>query len=747
MSTRGSLAVHAALVGALLMTALVYWPGLAGGFALDDFPNLVDNPALIQDTLTPAALWRAAFSMEAGPTGRPLAMLSFALEARAFGLDPWVMKLTNLGLHLLNGVLVFLLLRRILRLATADEGLETARWIPACAGMTQSTSWTPAPGSMAGAGRTEMTAEGETPEFGSGRGSLPSFRRRPESILPFETRNRAPALGSAFGAGYTGLTKSKSHSKRPDESLHAPPWSRPEAVAVFATTAWLLAPINLTAVLYVIQRMESLAALFTLAGLIVYLSGRERMRRGQPGGTGLIWLGVAGGTALGVLAKESAALLPVYALLLEAVLFHARARDGRIERPVVVLFVAALVVPALLGLAWLLPGVLSGSAYANRPFDLSQRLWTEGRALWSYLGWILAPSLKSLSLYHDAYPLSTGWLRPLTTLPAALGLAGLLGLGFGLLGRRPLIALGLLWFLAGHLLVSSILPLEPVYEHRNYLPSIGIALALFALLLREPLQPPLRTARLGFAVSLILLYGLLTLLRADTWGDPLRLAAAEAARHPDSPRANYALGQMLTVLAPDAAAPQFRLGLQRFEDAARLPLAGLLPAQALIFLSAKHALPVKPQWWERMRQIIATRPLAAQDISALYALIDCHIQRLCRFDDRELEHTLALAAKENPNRPVVLTLYANYAANIAHDYERAQALMQRAVALAPTSAQFWENLVTLQIALGQGTAARTGIARLGELNRFGRLDAVLRRLQAAYAARFDHPLGPASSSS
>lgn len=640
-----------AVATVLLLTALVYWPGLAGGFVLDDFPNIVDNSALTQGTFSPASLLKAAFSMDSGPTGRPLSMLSFALEAHIFGLNPWVMKLTNLGIHLLNGLLVFLLLRRILRLAA------------------------------------------------------------------------------------------------PEEKPNTPPLTRPDSVALIIATAWLLSPINLTGVLYVVQRMESLAALFMLSGLIAYITGRERMRSGQPGGMALIWTGIAFGTTLGVLAKESAAMLPVYALVLEAVLFHGRGRNGRIDRQVLVLFIATLIVPAILGLAWLLPEVLSGAAYSNRPFDLAQRLWTEGRAMWSYIGWTLAPNLKALSLYHDAYPISTGWLRPITTLPAALGLIALLGLSLGLLRRRPLIALGILWFLGGHLLVSTILPLELVYEHRNYLPSIGILLALFSLILLEPPKLPLKAARLGFVVCLVMLYGFLTFLRASTWGDPLLLASTEAARHPDSPRANYALGQMLTVLALDASAPQFALGMKSFADAARLPLAGLLPAQALIFLSAKHELPVNPQWWERMRQIIATRPLAAQDISALYALIDCRIQHLCHFDDRELARTLALAAKKNPHRPVVLTLYANYAANIAHDYRLAQALMQRAVALAPAHAQFWENLVTLQIALGQAEAARAGIERLGELNHLGSQDAALIKLKAAYAARFGHALRQALSSS
>lgn len=634
------LLVFAVLGIVLAATTLVYWPGLSGGFLLDDFPNLVDNPALRSGAPSMASLWKAAFSMDAGPTGRPLSMLSFALEASVFGLNPWVMKLTNLGIHLLNGLLVFLLLRRILRLVMANGAIKE------------------------------------------------------------------PAM------------------------------MRSDSIAVAVTAAWLLSPINLTGVLYVIQRMESLATLFMLAGLIAYTCGRERMRSNKPGGLILIWGGLAGGTLLGILAKESAALLPVYALALEAVLFQLRTRHGRIDRQVLALFTVVLIVPGCLGLAWLLPGVLSGSAYASRPFDLSQRLWTEGRALWSYLDWILVPNLQSLSLYHDAYPVSSGWLHPFSTLPAALGLVGLLVLGLSQIRRRPLIALGLLWFLGGHLLVSTILPLELVYEHRNYLPSLGILLAVFSLILLEPLKPPMKAARIGFALSLVLLYGFLTLLRADTWGDPLLLAWTESARHPNSPRADYALGQTLTVLAPDPSAPLFSLGMKSFDDAAHLSSAGLLPDQALIFLSAKDGLAVKAQWWNRMRQIIATHPLAAQDINALYKLIDCRSRHLCRFDDRQLRRTIALAAQRNPHSPVILTLYANYATNIAHDYRLAQTLMQRTVALAPANAQFWENLVTLQIALGEKEVAEAGIERLGELNRLGSLDTNLDKLKAAYAVKF-----------
>ncbi len=39
----------------------------------------------------------------------------------------------------------------------------------------------------------------------------------------------------------------------------------------------MLLPINLTGVLYVVQRMESMANLFVLLGLIGYVAGRRRM--------------------------------------------------------------------------------------------------------------------------------------------------------------------------------------------------------------------------------------------------------------------------------------------------------------------------------------------------------------------------------------------------------------------------------------------------------------------------------------
>ncbi|MHB8447346.1 MAG: hypothetical protein ACYC9P_05415, partial [Rudaea sp.] len=100
------------LIPALGTAAFVYWPGLHGTFLFDDFANL---PALGDfgpiDNWT--AFWRYITSGFADPTGRPLALLSFLIDAHNWPADPYPFKRTSLILHLLNGFLLALLLRRL----------------------------------------------------------------------------------------------------------------------------------------------------------------------------------------------------------------------------------------------------------------------------------------------------------------------------------------------------------------------------------------------------------------------------------------------------------------------------------------------------------------------------------------------------------------------------------------------------------------------------------------------------------
>ncbi|WP_414058173.1 hypothetical protein, partial [Staphylococcus aureus] len=239
-----------------------------------------------------------------------------------------------------------------------------------------------------------------------------------------------------------------------------------------------------------------MANLFVLAGLIGYVAGRQRMLRGA-GWSGL-WLCTASlvlSTGIGLLAKETAVMLPLYAFLIEWIVFRrssasplpvlgvatgeapvthkvhsCKERDKRIAG----LFVVVLVLPLLAGLAWQLPIVLQKSYWATRDFTLGQRLLSETRIVCDYIVWTLLPTSHALSFYHDQFRVSTGLLRPWTTLASLLALTGLVVATIGLRKHHPLPALGIALFLSCQLLTGTILPLELVYEHRNYFASLGV---------------------------------------------------------------------------------------------------------------------------------------------------------------------------------------------------------------------------------------------------------------------------------
>jgi protein O-mannosyl-transferase len=129
MPNRPSTMPLLALLLVMFLATAAYLPGLNGGFLFDDFGNL---PALgatgpVDDWST---FWRYITSGTADPTGRPLTLLSFLLDAHDWPTDPYPFKLTSLILHLLNGVLLYALLTKLGRsLAVKTRRPQTAALI------------------------------------------------------------------------------------------------------------------------------------------------------------------------------------------------------------------------------------------------------------------------------------------------------------------------------------------------------------------------------------------------------------------------------------------------------------------------------------------------------------------------------------------------------------------------------------------------------------------------------------------
>jgi hypothetical protein len=226
-------------------------------------------------------------------------------------------------------------------------------------------------------------------------------------------------------------------------------------------------------VLHVVQRMTSLSALFLLAALLLHLRGREQ---GGRAGAAMLMLAWAFLWPLSFLSKETGALFPLFALAWELIV--RRRSRGNLDRFARVLAALAGLCLAA-GMAYVLSprGQWLWSGYEFRPFSLVERLLTEARVLWFYLGLIVAPRLEALGLYHDDIAASTNLVSPWSTLPSLLGLIGLAWLAWRMRTRASLVAFGIAWYLIGHAMESTVLPLEIAHEHRNYIPIFGVLIA------------------------------------------------------------------------------------------------------------------------------------------------------------------------------------------------------------------------------------------------------------------------------
>lgn len=311
----------------------------------------------------------------------------------------------------------------------------------------------------------------------------------------------------------------------------------PMAAALVAAAFWATAPLLVSTVLYAVQRMAQLACLFSLAGLLAYTIGRRTGARKKWTGRLLqvssivIWLPLA------ALSKENGLLLPPLLLCIEFFIFRFRGNpDDR--RWLTTYFVIICGLPAITALIWLAlhhQQIVNG--YRVRDFSLVQRLLTEPRVLADYVQQFFVPHGGRMGLYQDDFPISTGLFKPLTTLYFITAL--LLSVVICFMARSPAaraLAFGWMFFLIGQALESTIIALEIYFEHRNYLPTIGLVAGV-ALALDQALQKP--GSRRGLLVAGVLLTAMSAVAsyqRTSTWGNFDVMLESALEYHPDSTR-------------------------------------------------------------------------------------------------------------------------------------------------------------------------------------------------------------------
>jgi tetratricopeptide (TPR) repeat protein len=241
--------------------------------------------------------------------------------------------------------------------------------------------------------------------------------------------------------------------------------ARAGIIAWLAAVLWTIHPIQVTAVTYIVQRMASMAGLFYILSMYLYLHGRRAQSRGGR----VAALCMSALAALGaMLIKENTVLLLLSLLAYEAIFIQGSDRPH--ARRILVPAASALMLIVLIGLLYTDPTTLL-EPYTNRPFTKFERLLTQSRVLFLYLSLLAVPMTSHMTILHDV-TISHSLVDPWTTLLAIGGWCGVLILAVRFCRQYPLISFSVLFFLLNHSIEGSIFNLELAYEHRNYIPSM-----------------------------------------------------------------------------------------------------------------------------------------------------------------------------------------------------------------------------------------------------------------------------------
>ncbi|MDK8463821.1 hypothetical protein [Marinobacter sp. SS13-12] len=552
---------------ASLLTVAVYALGFSGGFYFDDEWNILRNQALQLDSLAFEGLWNAALSGTAGPLGRPISVLSFALNHVFFGLDPFYFKLVNLTIHVFCGWVIY-------------------------------------------------------------------------------------ALALALS-----------------EHLPKMPVQRRHLFAFLVMLLWLLHPLNLSTVLYPVQRMASLSALFCLLGMFAYVKARHVSRAGWGARAGLYALSFLVFWPLAMYSKENALLFPIYLFLIELVfLKFQNPAEGKTSRVIVLSYGVLFVLPGVLlslYLVFFFPDwILNG--YANRDFSLGERLLTQSRVIAFYLGQVFLPINSSLGLFHDDFALSTSLLSPWTTVVAVLFVFVAVVAAFSGIRKYPVIAFGVLFFLAAHSMESTIFSLELVHEHRNYLAIFSVLFAIaYYLVIGSDKFSSLRVLLAG---SLIIFFGLTTLTRAAVWGEPVVHVITEVSNHPLSPRANYGLGKQYAIYANalDGSAQKteaIQSAVKYFEKSAELRASYVDGLFGLLMLEGLEGHQMSEESYRSLLRRLRIAPFSNNTYNYLHGVLSCLEAGDCEISNRKMNEIFD-ACRDNPG------FSGKHARNVQERYQR-----------------------------------------------------------------------------
>lgn len=573
MPAKKILAAWAVALSFLFLVILIYSPSFQGGYKFDDNIHIADNPFFNNNTsINLQDMKGAVLGHYPNYLYRPLSKLTLYLDYVLGERSALVQRVTNLVLHLINGVLVYVVL------------IKTSAFL--C-------------------------------------------------------------------------------SEKVDRAKLA-----------LLTSVWILLPLNVSAVSYIVQRMTLLSSFFSLLAIYLYyvtvkLSLLTRL---------ILILFVS---ILGFLCKENS----VVALLLILLVGYLRPNRDQLYKYIMVV--------VFLGLAlffYKLDSYLIG--YNSRDFDLSERVMTQSRVIIWYLKNLFVPNYLDLSVYHDDFTVSRGLLNPVTTLLSIFTLFVIFV--SALVVKNKLIKLGVLWFFIAHSVESTILPLELVFEHRNYLPSVGILLVVYALIKNIQYK---RIMLMYFVV--ILYYSYSSYQYNKYWGGEFDQLLIRAYLKPNSVRENgsvayiYATNAEKNTSKKEIYYSQAKKFFKRAEVASNYGFSTQIGYLILIIKNKdENMLPE----FDRILEAIKNKKMDASTLNAIYNFNQCVIEQECKISEKQFLRFFETIVDNNEFK------WAYYKSNFFLDlaeYYKSIGRLNEAILLSKKAVEIDSNNISAYVELSQ----------------------------------------------
>lgn len=325
-------------------------------------------------------------------------------------------------------------------------------------------------------------------------------------------------------------------------------------VALFASLLFVTHPIQIQAVTYIVQRFTSLATMFYLFSMIMYIKARlifiadNNNHGGKISIRALIYfLTALLAAVMAIKSKEIALTLPFFIVLYDWYFLQDLEGGWLKKHGLMVGGIGCLLVVAVF-FFYLGKDPFSSllAGYGSRDFTLVERLLTESRVIIFYISLLILPLPARLNLGHD-FVISQSLLAPASTIFSVIALALLFSFAVFLARRNRLLSFGIIWFFGNLAIESTFVPLEIIFEHRLYLPSLGIFLAVSALLVM--VIERCRQKWVGSAVFLSVIITAMvftgtTYSRNNVWNDELILWQDVVSKSPRKARGYHQLANV-----------------------------------------------------------------------------------------------------------------------------------------------------------------------------------------------------------